>query len=76
MKKSVISLAAGAVAFVALAGTSYAEDAKQLTAQQAAEIQTKVRVGIGVVALGRADKDPMMLVVGAKILSGVDLDGS
>ena len=76
MKKSVISLAAGAVAFIALAGSSYADDAKQLTAQQAAEIQTKVRVGIGVVALGRADKDPMMLVVGAKILSGVDLDGS
>ena len=69
-------MATGAVALLCLTGAGFAQDAKQLTAQQAAEIQTKVRVGVGVVALGRADKDPMMLVVGAKILSGVDLGGS
>lgn len=76
MNRQVLSLIAGAFAFVALGANGYADDAKQLTAEQAAEIQTKVRVGVGVVALGRADKDPMMLVVGAKILSGVDLGES
>lgn len=76
MKKQVLSMVVGATALFALGATGYADDGKQLTAKQAAEIETKVRVGVGVVALGRADKDPMMLVVGAKILSGVDLGGS
>lgn len=72
MSKKLIHLAAGAVAFAALTGPSLAQDAT-LTTTQLAEQQSKVKIASGVIALGRAEKDPMMLVVGAKILSELDI---
>ncbi|MCB1494508.1 MAG: hypothetical protein KDK07_24020 [Bauldia sp.] len=69
--KILTSLAAGAVALACLTGAGYAQDAMQPTAQQAAELQTKVKVGTGIVALGRAEKNPMMMLVGAEILASL-----
>jgi len=72
MNRQVLSLLAGAFAVVALASGASAEDAKPMTGAQ----QSKLKVASGVIAIGRADKDPMMLVVGAKILSGLGAGGS
>ena len=71
MTKRVLSLVAGAFALVSLAGAGLAQDGSKLTAAQAAETQARLKLATGVIALARADKDPMMLVVGAKILSGL-----
>ena len=70
MKRHLISLAAGALALAALTGAGAAQD---LTTAQLAEQQSKVKIASGVIALGRVEKDPMMLVVGARILSELDL---
>lgn len=76
MTKCVFSLVAGAFALVSLTGLGFAQDGSGLTAQKAAETRSRLQLATGVIALGRADKDPMMLVVGAKILSGLGtIDG-
>jgi hypothetical protein len=72
MNGKLLSLAAGAVAFLSMVGAGYAQDAK-LTSAQLAEQQSKVKIASGVIALGRAEKDPMMLLVGAKILADLGL---
>ena len=69
MTKRVLPLLAGAFALVSLTGAGRAQDGSELTAARAAETQAKLKVATGVVSLGRADKDPMMLLVGARILS-------
>lgn len=69
MRKPLLSAVAVAFALVLVPGAAIAQDNGTLTAERAAEIQTKLKVATGVIALGRADKDPMMLVVGAKILA-------
>lgn len=69
MKKCTVSIVAGAFALLSFAGASLAQDGSGLTAAQAAEAQARLKLASGVIALGRADKDPMMMVVGAKILS-------
>lgn len=63
-----VSLAAGAAMVLSMSAAALAQD---MTPAQLAETQAKVKVASGVIGLGRADKDPMMLVVGAKILSGL-----
>ncbi len=67
MNRRVLSLATGAVALFCLTGAGFAQDAKPMTAQQV----EKVKIASGVIAVGRADKDPMMLIVGAKLLASV-----
>lgn len=71
MTKRVLSLVAGAFALVSLTGAGLAQDGSKLTAERAAETQAKLKLGTGVIALGRTGKDPMMLVVGARILSEI-----
>ena len=71
MKKQVLSFVVGAAALLALGATGYAQDARQPTGSELAATLAKVRIASGVIAVGRADKDPMMLVVGAKLLSGL-----
>ncbi|MEX0954592.1 MAG: hypothetical protein WDZ83_05200 [Rhizobiaceae bacterium] len=75
MTKRVLSLVAGAWALVSIAGASLAQDGSKLTAGQAAETQARLKLATGVIALGRADKDPMMLVVGARILAEIGTVG-
>lgn len=75
MMKRVLSLLAGALALISLAGPGLAQDGSALTAAQAAETQTRLKLATGVIALGRADKDPMMLIVGAGILSDLGAVG-
>jgi hypothetical protein len=69
MTKCAVSLVAGAMALVSLTGAGLAQDGSGLTARQAAETRSRLMLATGVISLGRADKDPMMLVVGAKILA-------
>ena len=69
MTKCAVTLFAGALALVSLAGTGLAQDGSGLTARQAAETRSRLQLATGVISLGRADKDPMMLMVGARILS-------
>ena len=71
MKGTVLSMVAGAVALVSLTGTGMAQDATAPTASE----QAKMKVAIGLVALGRMEQDPMMLIVGAKLLSGLEASG-
>lgn len=71
MKKRVLSLVAGAFALVSLGGAGLAQDGSQLTAADAAKTRAMLQVATGVITLGRTDKDPMMLIVGARILSGL-----
>ncbi|MBO6717980.1 MAG: hypothetical protein JJ913_08495 [Rhizobiaceae bacterium] len=71
MTKRMLPLFAGAFALVSLAGAGHAQDGSNLTAAQAAETRAKLEIATGVITLGRSNKDPMMLVVGAKILSEI-----
>ncbi|MCB1497151.1 MAG: hypothetical protein KDJ86_15285 [Bauldia sp.] len=71
MNRRVLSLAVGAIALAALTGAGHAQDAKPMTAQQA----EKAKIASGVIAVGRADQDPMMLIVGAKLLADVGAGG-
>ena len=57
------------MALVSLTGAGLAQDGSGLTARQAAETRSRLMLATGVISLGRADKDPIMLVVGAKILA-------
>ncbi len=68
MMKCVSLLTAGALALFSLTSAGLAQDGSGLTAQQAAETRSRLQLATGVIALGRADKDPMMLLVGARIL--------
>lgn len=68
MTKCVRLLFAGALALVSLTGAGFAQDGSGLTAKQAAETRSRLQLATGVIALGRADKDPLMLLVGARIL--------
>lgn len=69
MTKRVLSLVAGAFALVSLSGAGIAQDGSQLSAADAAKTRAMLQVATGVITLGRTNKDPMMMVVGAKILS-------
>lgn len=71
MKKRALSLVAGAFAFLSIGGAGLAQDGSQLTAAEAAKTRAMLQVATGVITLGRSNKDPMMLIVGAKILSGL-----
>ncbi len=71
MKKRVLSFAAGAFALISLTGAGVAQDGSQLSAADAAKTRAMLEVATGVITLGRSNDDPMMLVVGAKILSEV-----
>ncbi|MCP4386128.1 MAG: hypothetical protein GY798_32765 [Hyphomicrobiales bacterium] len=68
MRIRTVSLVAGAALVLSVSGAVLAQDP---TPAELAETQVKVKIASGVIALGRAEKDPMMLVVGAKILSGL-----
>lgn len=69
MTKNVLSLVAGAFALVSLSGAGNAQDGSQLSAADAAKTRIMLQVATGVISLGRSNKDPMMMLVGAKILS-------
>ena len=71
MKGRVISLAAGAAMVLSAAGAAVAQDVpvKPLTSAELSEQQGQVTLASGLIALGRAEKDPMMLIVGAKVLA-------
>ena len=73
MNRTILSLAAGAVATVCVTGVALAQDASPapLAAQQAI---SKVRIASGLVTLGRSNEDPVMLYVAAKLLSGLGAD--
>ena len=68
----VVSLIAGAFALLATAGAGYSQDQTYPSGAEMADMQGKVRVASGLIALGRSEQDPMMLLVAARILSGVD----
>lgn len=74
--RTILLSAAGAVMAFSMSGAALAQDP---TPAELAQAQAKVRTATGVIAIGRADKDPMMLVVGAKLLSdlgpGAGADG-
>lgn len=72
MTTRVLSLIAGAVALLATGGVGYAQDQTYPSVAEMADMQGKVKIASGLVALGRAEQDPMMLFVAAKILSGID----
>jgi hypothetical protein len=59
-----VLLAVGAAMMLSTSSAALAQDP---TPAEIAETQAKVKVATGVVALGRAEQDPMMLVVGARI---------
>jgi hypothetical protein len=63
-----VLLAAGAAMMLSMSSAAFAQEPAPA---RLAETQAKLRVATGVIALGRADEDPMMLVVGARILSGI-----
>lgn len=63
-----VLLAVGAAMMLSMSGAALAQDP---TLAEIAETQARVKVATGVVALGRAEQDAMMLVVAARILSGV-----
>jgi hypothetical protein len=65
-------LVAGAVAFLSMAGAGYTQDQTYPSVTELADMQAKVKVASGLIALGRTEQDPMMLLVAAKILSDVD----
>ena len=69
MKKRALSLVVGAFALVSISGAGLAQDGSQLSAADAAKTRTMLQVASGVISLGRSNKDAMMLLVGAKILS-------
>ena len=43
--------------------------AQDFSSSELAEMQAKVKIASGLVSLGRAEQDPMMLLVGARILA-------
>lgn len=66
MKSTIISIAAAAVAMVALTIPGQAQDAAS------ASEQAKMKLAAGLIAVGRVEQDPMMLLVGAKLLAGLE----
>ncbi len=71
MIRKFLSLTTGAVALLCLAGAGFAQDAKQPSGAELAQQQAKVKAATSVIAIGRAEKDPMMLLVGARLLAGL-----
>ena len=65
MHAVVKALMAGAIA-VSFSNALHAQDAP--TPAELAKTQAMMKIATGVITLGRADKDPLMLVVGARIL--------
>ncbi len=71
----IVTAALTAVAFAFLSLTVVqAEDQKKPTGAQLADAHAKVEIANGLITLGRANKDPMMLLVAARLLT--DLDAS
>lgn len=72
MSRKHLSMTAGALAAFCLSGAAMAQDAGQPSAAELAQQQAKVKTATSLIAIGRADKDPMMLLVGAKLLAGIE----
>lgn len=69
-----VLLAVAAALTLSMSGAALAQDP---TPAEIAASQARVKVATGLVALGRAEQDAMMLVVGARLLSGVgSVEGS
>ncbi len=54
--------------------TTYAEDAMKLTPAQIAEDRSKIQIANGLIVFGRAEKDPQMLMMAARLLASVKGD--
>jgi len=67
----VAALTAGAFALLSLTAVQ-AQDQKKPTGAQLADAHAKVEIAAGLVALGRANEDPMMLLVAARLLADLD----
>lgn len=68
-------LVAGALAFSTIAsGLAVAQDAKTntLTAAQQSDMSAKATLASGLVAVGRANKDPLMMAAAVKLLSEIN----
>jgi hypothetical protein len=73
MKAPLIALAAAALLFVAaLPLKSFAEDDAKMSAADIAAGQTKAGVANTLIIIGRAAKDPDMLMAAAKLLASID----
>lgn len=70
-----LSLLAATFLVGALAPLStYAGDAAKLSPAQIAQDRSKIQVANGLIVFGRAEKDPEMLMMAARILAGVKGD--
>ena len=68
-----VSIAAGMAALVSFTALAQAQDAKTpLSPAQLAEARGKIKIASGLITLGRAEKDPMMLAVALKMLGGLE----
>jgi hypothetical protein len=74
MRIRALSLIAGAIALMVTSAVGHAQDQSYPSAEEMADMQGKVRLASGLIALGRSEQDPTMLLVAAKILSGVDAE--
>ena len=71
MNRSVIALTAGATMMLSVAGAALAQEVpgKPLTSAELSEQQGQATLASGLIALGRAEKNPLMLIVRAKVLA-------
>ena len=72
MARSVAFLAGALLLCLVVPLKTLAEDQTKLTAAQIADGRSKAQVANTLIVLGRSAKDPEMLMVAAKLLSGVD----
>ena len=70
MPRVLSTSAVGAFAVVAISVSGFAQD---FSSSELAEMQAKVKIASGLVSLGRAEQDPMMLLVGARILADLNM---
>lgn len=69
---SIAFVAAALLLSAAIPLKTWAEDQPKMTAAQIAEGQSKAQVANALIILGRSAKDPDMLMVAARLLSGID----
>jgi hypothetical protein len=69
---SIVSAAVALLVCAAIPLKSFAEDEAKLSAAQIAEGQTKAGVANTLIVIGRAAKDPDMLMAAAKLLASIE----
>jgi hypothetical protein len=74
MHAAIKALVAGALV-VSFSGVLHADEPTAPKPADLAKTQAKMKLATGIITLGRADKDPLMLVVGARILRSMGTVG-